>query len=469
MTTPEEEAYLQQETKKNLALLYTPGSRICSEESGNERLVIGEHQTTFLLTVCTKDDGSQDLEPIVAGKLPKVARVVAEGRKYSVIPLEKSEHRKNEQRQASDFQVGNYIVSESGTVRLITQVQGDTVSTISKKNDQFVHKDLSLQKKLLDPTGNQWIYAVLPPSETTFLLESFLSKEHTTVLGNTAENELKHTIELFSTPRGHQVVAACDIGYQEGRNAERPNQDRVVINPKQERYAVIDGLGGKPDGHVIAQMLAEEIAKSEVSIPETIENARDKVQVASKTNTNLEHAGATFVTAEVIREHGKIYIEENHLGDSQLLILDRQGNPVYLSQNDSLGARVVNATNPHKSELENARKASRHPHRNVVSQSFQAKDQEPDKTNRIEVQPGYRVILMTDGISDTLLPDEIASLIKDTTPLQAMQIISDVTTKRFKASETLRSENPGENENYSDGFYQEPKPDNRALVIFDVN
>lgn len=122
--------------------------------------------------------------------------------------------------------------------------------------------------------------------------------------------------------------------------------------------------------------------------------------------------------------------------------------------------RKYNVVPLKKSERENAHEAAQHPRKNVVTSIFQTKDQEPAQTTQIEVLPRYRVILMSDGIADSLLPVKIAALVKDKTPLQAMQTISDVTTNRFKASEALHSKNPGKYENYSDGFYQEPKPDN---------
>lgn len=468
MTTLEEEAYLSHETEKNLALLQSPGSRIHSEASGNERLVIGEHNTTFLLTVRTNPDETQVFEPVLSGKLPKIARVIAEGRKYRVVPFEQSEKKIYPTLTENDFKVGSFIISESGTARMIIDVQGDDITTITKKNDSFAHDTRNLHSTFLNPDKNKWIYAVLPPTDSTFLLEAFLSKQHITILGDTSEKELKKTLELFQTKSGHQIVAGCDVGYQEGTDAQKPNQDRVVVDPKRERYAVIDGLGGKPDGHVVAQLLAEEIATSEVSIPETINKARERLREAAIINDNLEIAGATFVSAEVIREHGKIYIEENHLGDANLLILDENGTVVHRSEVDAWAERIVAAQYPNRSVEENAREASRHPQRAILTKSFSIQEEKPDPPKRTEVKPGYRVLLMSDGISDTLLPEEIAKLIKGKTPLQAMQVISDVTTKRFTMRKTLRTEQPDDDTNYSDGYYQKPKPDNRGLVVFDV-
>lgn len=132
MTTPEKEAYLAEQTKEMLALIHTPGSRIFSKKTGKKRLVIGDYHNTFLLTVRTNPDGSQILEPILSGKLPKVARVIAEGRDYDVIPLEKSEKPTPKELKASDFQIGSFIISGSGTIRMITDIQGDAVTTIKK-------------------------------------------------------------------------------------------------------------------------------------------------------------------------------------------------------------------------------------------------------------------------------------------------------------------------------------------------
>ena len=137
MTSPEEEAYLTEETKKNLDLLHTPGSRIQSKGSGKERLVLGQMEGIFLLTVCTEPDGSQSINPIRLATINKVARVIAEGRDYTLTPQAQTEKSAPKEVSVNDFQVGGWIISASGSLRRIISIEGDAVTTLKRDGDTF--------------------------------------------------------------------------------------------------------------------------------------------------------------------------------------------------------------------------------------------------------------------------------------------------------------------------------------------
>ncbi len=61
-------------------------------------------------------------------------------------------------------------------------------------------------------------------------------------------------IEFFETPHGVSVTAGCDVGYQAHERRNTPNQDRVVVDPKRERFVVIDGIGGSEEGEKAASL-----------------------------------------------------------------------------------------------------------------------------------------------------------------------------------------------------------------------
>ena len=141
-----------------------------------------------------------------------------------------------------------------------------------------------------------------------------------------------------------------------------------------------------------------------------------------------------------------------------MLILDENGTIVHQSKQDSF-ARAIE---------KDPKAAARSNVRHVLTKAFTQKEEKPDPPSLFEVRAGYRVIMMSDGIEDNLLPEEIAELVKGKTPEQAMNILSDVTTARIKNNDALREEKPDLDHNYSDGYFQKPKPDNRSLIVFDI-
>ncbi len=126
-----------------------------------------------------------------------------------------------------------------------------------------------------------------------------------------------------------------------------------------------------------------------------------------------------------------------------------------------------------------------HPQRNIISNQINAQENKIT-TKKVKVNKGDRVILMTDGISDNLTPDEIAKLIKGQNPDVAVKLIDMITTQRMKNNEDIitKTERPFNpmfdfvnNETtigrrktgkYSDGFKSKPKRDNRGIAIMEV-
>ena len=457
MNDHESQAALQFEVQKLEKKILTPGSRIRSRGSGRERLVVGHQEDTYFLAVRTEPDGSQRVDCIAIDKAKKVAELVARDLDYTVTSDSEVEPPAKEI-TADQITVGGWIVSESGSLRKITDVAGDTVTTIKKDGDSFQNKSISMTFNLLNQNTNEWVYAVLSPSKNTEILETFFAKKDTAVLGNTPENALKKTVELFQSPSGMNIVAGCDVGYQEGSRRNKPNQDRVYINPRKEEFAVIDGAGGLQGGEVAAQTLADAFAASEKSFEERIISARAELKQKADNGEVDSEASAAYISAEIIRENGKIFVKETHLGDASMLILDENGTIVHQSKQDSF-ARAIE---------KDPKAAARSNVRHVLTKAFTQKEEKADPPSLFEVRAGYRVIMMSDGIEDNLLPEEIAELVKGKTPEQAMNILSDVTTARIKNNDTLREEKPEPDQNYSDGYYQKPKPDNRSLIIFDI-
>jgi len=453
----ETQAVFEQQVVQNLERMQQPGTRITSKKSGNERLVIGKYRDSFLLTVLTNANGEQSFQPIPWGKVPKVAKIIAENRKYDLVDSDADSVQKKEMAD-ENLQVGNWVIAKNGTLRKIISIEEDLVVTTSnhQKSNQ-----LSYASELLSTKETSWVYALLPP-ESSGIVESFMGNTDPEVIGETVQNELKRTLRFFTTPHGIEAVAGCDIGFQDEAGKKTGNQDRVVVVPQKERFAVIDGVKGSQAGEEAAEALAKNLVNPDLTIPQAVAAAKQDIKYQVENGKISEKAAAAYIAAEIIRENNKIFIEEHHMGDAAMIILDRDGNVVHQAEQDSIVSKLLEL----KAITE--KEAARHSGRNLVSKSVSAKEHALNTPTKYEVKPGYRVILASDGITDNLMPNEIAEIIRGKTTGKAMGLLSEITTERMKNQDPLSNEKPTDDQNYSDGYYCKPKADNRGILIFDV-
>lgn len=183
------------------------------------------------------------------------------------------------------------------------------------------------------------------------------------------------------------------------------NEDAVFASPRL--VAVADGVGGAAAGEVASRVAIEALALAEKShLAGSVEDAlagavaEGNATIAFIAGVRPATAGmATTVTAVALDDDGWTVA---HIGDSRAYLL-RQGVLTRLTHDDSLVQRLIDAGAVSEDE------ARAHPQRNVVTAVL---DGDPRRRPRIEhhaAQPGDRVLVCSDGLSDVVTDEAIAS------------------------------------------------------------
>lgn len=265
---------------------------------------------------------------------------------------------------------------------------------------------------------------------------------------------------------GDRAIAATDKGvdYKDG------NEDRIVVKPEESFFAVLDGVGGHTHGQRAADILAEKLHGGSANVPSAVKEAEEQMALEQqRDNWGKLGGGACFISGRLIVSEGKKFLSEVYQkGDCAILVYDIEGNIVFESKDHTSIQEGVDEGyikpdqalySPIRSVV--TRAVMSHPHGELAGY-------EP-----IELKPGYRIVALSDGISDNLTPQEIWQLIKGLNAREAMKVLSDVTTTRMiNENEILSGEHVMTKRmatgKFSDGFRSAPKPDNRALLILDI-
>lgn len=293
------------------------------------------------------------------------------------------------------------------------------------------------------------------------------------IIGQNNELTLAQSIRKFRSKHGSEIAAGSD----KGENYKNRNEDRVLVIPDIEFFAVADGMGGYGDGDKAAQILTEELLKNPTDIQTAINSASYRIEKEA-----VSQATAAFVSARIVRTENGINLEYHYSGDCELLILDKNGNIKTIGKQDSLVQILVDQGAITEDE------GLYHPRRNVAAGGIAAgqKYRKYKSEEVLNLSPGDRIILMSDGIADNFTHSEITSLIRNQNSENAIKTLEKATSERMKNANDIiyRTEVPYNpnfdfydnetstgrktNGKYIDGYKSKPKPDNRGLIIIDV-
>ena len=271
------------------------------------------------------------------------------------------------------------------------------------------------------------------------------------------------------TATGDSYLAATDKGI--GRDE---NQDCLLIDPTNNLFVVIDGVGSGKNSKQAAISIAEGFREKPKDPAQAIEKACDfmKNDGVSPDPDSPEYGGACFASVRMVEKSAGRYLEVAKSGDVKVLIL-KNNSIVWESHDDSdiqqlIDAKILTGHEPYYSPY--AGQINK-----MIGPEYHSDDFEivnPD----ILLEKGMRIIVMTDGITDNIVPIEIEKHLQKHPNLSSRELLewlSAETDKRMiNAQETLRKtdELGGREklETYPDGWLNAPKQDNRGLVIVDV-
>ena len=192
------------------------------------------------------------------------------------------------------------------------------------------------------------------------------------------------------------------------------NQDDYYYDPDGRFFIVADGMGGHTGGQEASRIATETIKihllegwDSAESSPALLEGALLKANEAILHDQQAHPERADMGTTAVV-----LIFRENelqpwlaHIGDSRLYRL-RGPHLEQITEDHTWVARAVG------SGVLTSEQARVHPWRHVLSQCLGREDLGEIEIQSLEVQPGDRLLLCSDGLTEELSDSIIASTLK---------------------------------------------------------
>ncbi len=179
------------------------------------------------------------------------------------------------------------------------------------------------------------------------------------------------------------------------------NEDAYLVWPEHQLALVADGMGGQAAGEVASGLAvevvrdvlfgvksAENVGAARAHLEEAFQEANSRIFEAGQAAEGLEGMGTTALAVWLIGSQGVLV----HAGDSRCYRL-RHGHLQQLSDDQSLVAELVRAG------MLTPEQAAEDGRRHIVLQSLGSKGISPQSVI-FDVQPGDRLLLCTDGLSD---------------------------------------------------------------------
>jgi len=211
------------------------------------------------------------------------------------------------------------------------------------------------------------------------------------------------------TPLKLSVAVVTDVG----KSRER-NEDSHYLGERV--FAVADGLGGHSAGEVASSIAVGAIAEldregsaphSAFALADAVERANREVFERAQHDAELRGMATTITAVSIDGTTAHLA----HVGDSRCYLL-RDGAISQVTQDHTLVARMVA-----EGKL-TQRQAETHPQRSVVTRALGAGPEVEVDTLELELLGGDRLLLCSDGLTETLTDEEIREFAVKRAPLE---------------------------------------------------
>lgn len=196
-----------------------------------------------------------------------------------------------------------------------------------------------------------------------------------------------------------KVGAATDVG-----RTRTANEDSFLRDDKGQTYAVADGMGGHRAGDVASATAVEVVTRelgSGATLVEAIVAANDEVFAKAQANPEMRGMGTTVTSVVFDGERALIA----HVGDSRGYLW-RDGALTQVTEDHSLVEELVRQGRLTPEE------AAVHPQRNIVTRALGVDADVQVDSYEIDLYPGDRLLLCSDGLTSMMRDDEIAAVLR---------------------------------------------------------
>lgn len=214
------------------------------------------------------------------------------------------------------------------------------------------------------------------------------------------------------TGRPIEREALSDVG-----RARERNEDSFYAG--EHVFAVADGLGGHNAGDVASRLAVEPIAAFDRAVDGTpvdrmaealsraVNAANRAVHQRAQDDAKVRGMGTTLTAIAIL--DGSAHLA--HVGDSRCYLV-RGGEMSQLSSDHTLVARMVaeGKLTPEQAET--------HPQRSILTRALGAEPDVDVDTLEIQLTPGDRLILCSDGLSSVVSEEQILATLQDSKDLK---------------------------------------------------
>lgn len=241
-------------------------------------------------------------------------------------------------------------------------------------------------------------------------------------------NVLKSFFGSESGPVHFESAAVSDKGL-----VRSDNQDSYLMRSQSFFLAVADGMGGGQGGALASAWICEEFAKMldapgavpfRLRVKQTdaaLQDANARVREYAEAN-GYKSMGSTAAVLLADPEHSNRAVVA-HVGDSRVYRW-RKGRGQLLTRDHTVGSEIGRAlTNASQAQsLQSRRNPLTHILTRAVGIGFKVRAE----WRKIDINPGDRFLLCTDGVHDVLSDEQIASLMgRAKTPAQAVESVAE--------------------------------------------
>lgn len=201
-----------------------------------------------------------------------------------------------------------------------------------------------------------------------------------------------------------QILTSISGGVLKGY---RENEDSVYMNPNNRTIAIADGMGQYGNGAEASEIVIDSVdwgVSRKFPAKTVIDNA--VTRLGSNPDFANSGYGATLAMAREYQQDGQTFVECCHVGDAAIYVIHPTEGLKYVSKDQS---RIQNMID--RSIVEPTARYT-HPENNVVLSAIKPSGLTlPAEIRRIEVKPGTIVLVVSDGISDYVTPEEVTEIV----------------------------------------------------------
>lgn len=194
-------------------------------------------------------------------------------------------------------------------------------------------------------------------------------------------------------PLGLRVAGDTNVG-----KVRTTNEDSMIVDAQRGLYVVLDGMGGANAGDVASQTARDAVREFVIQrrlvmepkalLEAALQAGSAAVYDAASTDHERHGMGTTVVACLVVDPKRAVIA---HVGDSRCYLL-RQGRLQSLTRDHTIVEELVDRG------LLTAEEAERHPYKNVLSRNLGAKPSTRVDVVELELHPGDRLLLCSDGL-----------------------------------------------------------------------